>query len=149
VCLAESWVDEAVGDGAVVDRAGCGDQVFRSMPALAGVAPDDCGGGAGAVECFDVAGGDVVESPVAPHVRHAVPVGAVGAAGTWAGCRILPSRRDWPSLFGAMALRIFVTYHGVIRLVSTADADLDALVPAKLSMIAHVRLPEVGNNADK
>jgi hypothetical protein len=49
---AEPWVDETVGDGTVVDGAGCGDEVLCGMPALAGVAADDGGGGAGAVEGF-------------------------------------------------------------------------------------------------
>lgn len=53
------WVDEVVGDRAVVDRAG-GDDVLAGVPTMAAIAP---------------------------HSVHAGPVGAVGSMGAWAGGR--------------------------------------------------------------
>lgn len=58
--------DQAVRDGSGVDRAGGGDHVFTGVPPVSAVASGYGGAGHVVAHGFDVGGGDLVQSEVAP-----------------------------------------------------------------------------------
>ncbi|MFU8849487.1 hypothetical protein ACNAW0_00610 [Micromonospora sp. SL1-18] len=75
----------AVGDGPAIYGAGGRDDVLAGVAALPAGASGAGGGGDLTHEGFHVAGGHLVQPQVAERGGHAVPVGAVGAAGARAG----------------------------------------------------------------
>ena len=78
-------VNEAVGDRAVVDSAGRGDDVFAGVATVSTGASGPGGRGGGVFHGFDVAGQELVEVAVAPGGGHPGPVGAVRAVRAGAG----------------------------------------------------------------
>ena len=101
----------AVGDSAVVDGAGGGDDMLARMSAMAAVSPRDRGRGHEVLHSCDVAGRYLVQAAFAPDSDHADPVAAVGAdcAGSGGGDdvgQVLGQRRDGRGGGGVLTMQI-------------------------------------------
>jgi YVTN family beta-propeller protein len=78
---ARGGIQQTVGDGAVVDRAGGGDDMLAGVPATATVSPRPCGRGDLALQRFDVTGRDGPISRSPPPSRSVLPHEGCGHPG--------------------------------------------------------------------